>query len=109
MKWVCVHGCFHSPFLVNGLWTRYLRQHPIEFHNLPGRKLTLCLVLIVRARKMGQCPNLVVPFENGKLNYVSGESSVIFLVTHMDPSVKACKSVGRFAKPAVGPRKIRHP
>ena len=40
---------------------------------------------------------------------MSGESSVIFLVTHMDPSVKAHKSVGRFAKPAVGPQKIHHP
>ena len=37
---------------------------------------------------------------------MSGESSVIFLVTHMDPSVKARKIVGRFAKPAVGPRKF---
>ena len=58
---------------------------------------------------MGQRPNLVAQFENGKSNYMLGESSVIFLVTHMDPSVKARKSVGRFAKPAVGPRKIRHP
>ena len=32
---------------------------------------------------------------------MSGERFVIFLVTHMDPSVKARKSVGRFTKPAV--------
>ena len=28
---------------------------------------------------------------------------------HMDPSVKAHKNVGRFAKPVVGQWKIRHP
>ena len=57
MKWVCVNGCSHSPFLVNGWWTRYLGQRPIEFHGLHGCKLTLCSVLIVRAQKMGQRPN----------------------------------------------------
>ena len=51
MKQVCLHGCCHSPFLVNGWWTRYLRRHPIEFHGLHGCKLTLRLVLIVRAQK----------------------------------------------------------
>ena len=59
MKWVYVHGCCHSPFLVNWWWTRYLGRHPIEFHGLHGCKLTLCLVLIVQARKMGQRLNLV--------------------------------------------------
>ena len=57
MKWVYVHGCFHPPFLVNGWWTRYLRQRPIEFNGLHGCKLTLHFVLIVQARKMGQHPN----------------------------------------------------
>ena len=40
---------------------------------------------------------------------MSRESSVIFLVTHMDPSVKARKNVRRFTKPAMGLQKIRHP
>ena len=57
MKWVCVHVYCHPPFLVNGWWTRYLGRRPIEFHGLHGCKLTLCLVLIVRAWKMGQRPN----------------------------------------------------
>ena len=66
MKWVCVHGYCHSPFLVNGWWTRYLERRPIEFHGLHGYKLTLRFVLIMRARKMGQHPNRVAWFENGK-------------------------------------------
>ena len=57
MKWVCGHGCCHSPFLVNEWWTQYLRQRPIEFHGFHGCKLTQRLVLIVQAQKMGQRPN----------------------------------------------------
>ena len=38
MKWVCAHGCCHSPLLVNGWWTQYLRRRPIEFHGLHGCK-----------------------------------------------------------------------
>ena len=50
VKWVGVYGCCHSPFLVNGWWTRYIRQRPIELHGLHGCKSTLCMVLMVRAR-----------------------------------------------------------
>ena len=50
VKWVGVHGCCLSPFLVNGWWTRYIRQRPIELHGLHGCKSTLCMVLMMRAR-----------------------------------------------------------
>ena len=49
-KRVGVHGCCHSPFLVNGWWTRYIGQCPIEPHGLHGCKSTLCMVLMVQAR-----------------------------------------------------------
>ena len=32
--------------------------------------------------------------------------ALLFLVIHMCPTVKACESVGRFAKPAMRPRKF---
>ena len=47
VKRVGVHGCCHSPFLVNG-W--YIGRRPIEFHGLHSCKSTLCMVLMVRAR-----------------------------------------------------------
>ena len=50
LKWVGVQGCCHSPFLVNGWWTRYIRRRPIDLHGLHGCKSTLCMVLMVRAR-----------------------------------------------------------
>ena len=49
VKRVGVHGCCHSPFLVNGWWTRYIGRCPIELHGLHGYKSTLCMVLMVRA------------------------------------------------------------
>ena len=49
LKWVSVHGCCHSPFLVNGWWTRYIGR-PIELHSLYGCKSTLCMVLMGRAQ-----------------------------------------------------------
>ena len=39
---------------------------PIKIHGMLGCKLTMRLVLNVRARKMGQRQNLVARFENGK-------------------------------------------
>ena len=50
VKRVGVHGYCHSPFLVNGWWTRYIGRRPIEIHGLHGCKLTPCMVLMVRAR-----------------------------------------------------------
>ena len=50
VKRVGVHGCFHSPFLVNGWWTRYIGQRSIELHSLHGCKSSLCMVLMVQAR-----------------------------------------------------------
>ena len=50
VKWVGVHGCCHSPFLVNGWGTRYIGRRPIEPHSLHGCKSTLCMVMMVRAR-----------------------------------------------------------
>ena len=50
VKRVGVHGCCHSPFLVNGWWTQYIGRRPIELHGLHGCKSTLCMVLMVRAR-----------------------------------------------------------
>ena len=49
VKWVGVHGCCHSPFLVNEWWIRYVGRCPIELHGLHGCKSTLCMVLMVRA------------------------------------------------------------
>ena len=45
-----VHGCYHSPFLVNRWWTRYIGRRPIELHCIRGCISTLCMVLMVRAR-----------------------------------------------------------
>ena len=50
VKWVGVHGCCLSPFLVNGWWTQYIGRCPIELHGFHGCKSTLCMVLMVRAR-----------------------------------------------------------
>ena len=50
VKWVGVNGCCHSPFLVNGWWTRYIRRRLTEFHGLHDFKSTLCTVLMVRAQ-----------------------------------------------------------
>ena len=50
VKRVGVHGCFHSPFLVNRWWTQYIRRRSIELHGLHGCKSTLCMVLMVLAR-----------------------------------------------------------
>ena len=50
IKRVGVHGCCHSPFLVNKWWTQYIGRHPIELQDLHGCKLTLCMVLMVRPR-----------------------------------------------------------
>ena len=50
VKRVGVHGCRLSPFLVNGWWTRYIGQRPIELHGLHGCKSTLCMALMVWAR-----------------------------------------------------------
>ena len=50
VKWVGVHGCCLSLFLVNGCWTRYIGRRPIELQGLHGCKSTLCMVLMVRAR-----------------------------------------------------------
>ena len=50
IKRVGVHGCCHSPFLVNGWWTRYIGRCPIELHGLHDYKSTLCTVLLVRAQ-----------------------------------------------------------
>ena len=49
VKRVGMHGCCHSPFFVNGQWTRYIRRRPIELYSLHGCKSTLCMVLMVRA------------------------------------------------------------
>ena len=49
IKLVGLHGCCHSPFLVNGWWTRYIGRHPIELHGLHGCKSTMFMVLMVRA------------------------------------------------------------
>ena len=45
-----VRGCCHSPFLVNGWWTRYVRRRLIELHGLHSCKSTLCMVLMVLAQ-----------------------------------------------------------